>query len=84
MKTVILLLFIFLFSCARKEINDPSEAMRSLPGSVLLSDDLPLEEFQRGLKKHIVILMKKPERVLTFGKKNVFSQIGQTFVVQRH
>ncbi|MBK24255.1 MAG: hypothetical protein CME70_09675 [Halobacteriovorax sp.] len=73
MKTLIIILLL-LGSCARKEISTPEEAMRSLPSEMLLKDDLPIDVFQAGLKKHIKILMKTPSRVLKFGSKNVFAK----------
>lgn len=73
MKTLIIILLL-ISSCARKEVKLPEESMRSIPTEFLLSDDLPLGEFKIGLKKHIHILMKKPERVLKFGEKKVFAK----------
>lgn len=74
MKTLILLLLITLISCARKDIKLASEAMRSFPNKISLSDDLPIKDFKVGLQKHIKILMKKPERVLTFGDRKIFAK----------
>lgn len=74
MKTLILLLLVTMASCARDKIKLSSEAMRSFTEEITLSDDLPLEEFRVGLKKHISILMKTPGRVLTFGDQKTFAK----------
>jgi membrane-bound lytic murein transglycosylase A len=73
MKTLILLLLIFT-SCARMDVEDPDLAMRPIQHDLELSDDLNLEDFKKGLKVHIDILLKSPARVLNFGGMKVFAK----------
>jgi membrane-bound lytic murein transglycosylase A len=73
MKTLILLLLIFT-SCARIPVEEPSLAMRPIQSDLELKDDLNLEDFQKGLKIHIKILLKDPARVLNFGGMKTFAK----------
>lgn len=73
MKTLILLLLIFT-SCARTPVKDPDLAMRPIQTELELKDDLNLEDFKKGLRVHIEILLKSPARVLNFGGTKIFAK----------
>ena len=66
------LIFSLCFSCARKKVTSAENSMRLMTKSInYLGDDLNIIDFTSGLKKHIELLEKKPDKNLVFGKKKI-------------
>jgi membrane-bound lytic murein transglycosylase A len=70
-----ILIFIFIISsCARIKLPPKYESMRLVSKKVLLTDDMPLEDFKSGLAINVKLLMRKPNKILQFGKRNISSR----------